>query len=405
MIDQRIELPDADATVAAGRRIGAVLRAGDLVVLIGDLGAGKTTLARGIGQALGVRGALTSPTFVLARRHPSLVGGPDVVHADLYRTLDRTLDRTAADADLDDLDLADPTAVTLVEWGRGRVDDLAGGDRLEITLDVEGTGRVLTVVGIGARWHGSTPPPAPASGHSRTADGPDGRPGVTTRERLGVGRRVLALDTATAATTAAALSARAGGVEVHAEDVHVDPRRHGEVLAPMVRDVLDAAGWAPRSLDLIAVGVGPGPFTGLRVGIAFAQAAGLALGIPVVGVSTLAAIAAGAGRLDPTRGQVAVAVRTRRVEVAWARYALATDRAPRLLTGPEVRGIDDLGGEATAGDAADAVSHPVAPIHPSAVDIARLALEFGSAVDTEQIVGPPAPSYLRRPDAVPGVGR
>lgn len=395
MIDQRIELPDADATVAAGRRIGALLRAGDVVVLTGDLGAGKTTLARGIGEALGVRGALTSPTFVLARRHPSLVGGPDVVHADLYRT--------DADAELDDLDLADPTAVTLVEWGRGRVEDLAGGDRLEITLDVEGTGRVLTVVGIGARWAEGIGASAPASGHSRTANGPVERPGVTTRERLGAGTRVLALDTATAATTAAAVSARESGVDVHAEDVHVDPRRHGEVLAPMVRDVLGAAGWAPGALDLIAVGVGPGPFTGLRVGIAFAQAAGFALGIPVVGVSTLAAIAAGAGRLDPGLEQVAVAVRTRRVEVAWARYALVPDRRPRLLMGPEVRGIDECGPQATAGDAADAVTHPVAPIHPSAVDIARLALEFGSAVDAGQIIGPAVPCYLRRPDAVPGV--
>ncbi len=78
-------LPDVEATQGFGRRLGRVLRAGDLLVLTGDLGAGKTTLTQGIAEGLGVRGPITSPTFVIARVHPSLVGGPALVHVDAYR--------------------------------------------------------------------------------------------------------------------------------------------------------------------------------------------------------------------------------------------------------------------------------------------------------------------------------
>ena len=79
------QLETAEDTRAFGERLAGLLRAGDLVLLTGELGAGKTTLARGIGAALGVRGPVTSPTFVIARSHPSLVGGPALVHVDAYR--------------------------------------------------------------------------------------------------------------------------------------------------------------------------------------------------------------------------------------------------------------------------------------------------------------------------------
>jgi tRNA threonylcarbamoyladenosine biosynthesis protein TsaE len=104
---------------ALGCRIGGLLRPGDLVVLTGPLGAGKTTLAQGIGEGLGVRGPVTSPTFVIARVHPSLRGGPTLVHADAYRLSGR--------AEVDDLDLdADlDSSVTVVEWGEGMVEELA----------------------------------------------------------------------------------------------------------------------------------------------------------------------------------------------------------------------------------------------------------------------------------------
>ncbi|WIB32621.1 tRNA (adenosine(37)-N6)-threonylcarbamoyltransferase complex ATPase subunit type 1 TsaE [Curtobacterium sp. MCSS17_005] len=106
-----------------GARLAAVLRAGDLVVLTGPLGAGKTTLTRGLGAALGARGQVSSPTFVLARTHPT-TAGPDLVHVDAYRLSDPV--------ELDDLDLDWDAAIVVVEWGRGMVDGIS-----DSVLDVE----------------------------------------------------------------------------------------------------------------------------------------------------------------------------------------------------------------------------------------------------------------------------
>ena len=133
-----------------GRRLAALLRAGDLVILAGPLGAGKTTLVQGIGAGLGVRGPVTSPTFVIARVHPAVTGsGPALVHADAYRL--------GSFSEVDDLDLdtdAD-SAVTVVEWGTGLAEPLAE-DRLEITIepDQDGDVRTVRINGHGARWHG-----------------------------------------------------------------------------------------------------------------------------------------------------------------------------------------------------------------------------------------------------------
>ena len=133
-----------------GRRLAALLRAGDLVILAGPLGAGKTTLVQGIGAGLGVRGPVTSPTFVIARVHPALAGdGPALVHADAYRL--------GSIGEVDDLDLdADAaSAVTVVEWGSGLAEVLAE-DRLEISIepDPDGDTRTVRLHGHGARWHG-----------------------------------------------------------------------------------------------------------------------------------------------------------------------------------------------------------------------------------------------------------
>ncbi|MCP2030049.1 tRNA threonylcarbamoyl adenosine modification protein YjeE [Okibacterium sp. HSC-33S16] len=118
-----IELP-FDGTVATaddmhdlGVGLGASLHAGDLLVLTGPLGAGKTTLTRGIGEGLGVRGPVTSPTFVLARTHPSLTDGPPLVHVDAYRL--------SSPLELDDLDIDFAGSVVIVEWGRGMLDGIA----------------------------------------------------------------------------------------------------------------------------------------------------------------------------------------------------------------------------------------------------------------------------------------
>jgi len=117
---------------ALGEQIGGMLRPGDLVVLTGPLGAGKTTLTRGIAAGLGVRGPVQSPTFVLARTHPSLVGGTPLVHVDAYRL--------GSPAELDDLDIDFEGSAVVVEWGRGMVDGLRD-HWWEIELDREWHGR------------------------------------------------------------------------------------------------------------------------------------------------------------------------------------------------------------------------------------------------------------------------
>jgi tRNA threonylcarbamoyladenosine biosynthesis protein TsaE len=162
---------------ALGRSLASVLRAGDLVILSGGLGAGKTTLTQGIGEGLDVRGPITSPTFVIARVHPSLgrdvVGGdiggvgrgPALVHADAYRI--------GTALELDDLDLDTDTAssVTVVEWGEGLAEGLSAA-RLEIAITpaaraaaaaseqddpddgAEDVPRIVRVYAVGERWEG-----------------------------------------------------------------------------------------------------------------------------------------------------------------------------------------------------------------------------------------------------------
>ena len=138
------ELPTLADTQAFGRELAEVLRAGDLVVLSGPLGAGKTALTQGIGAGLGVRGPVTSPTFVLARVHRG--GRLPLVHVDAYRL--------ASVADVDDLDL-DATAeeaVTVVEWGHGLVEQLAD-EHLVVELDRRDDDvRTARLVPVGAGW-------------------------------------------------------------------------------------------------------------------------------------------------------------------------------------------------------------------------------------------------------------
>jgi tRNA threonylcarbamoyladenosine biosynthesis protein TsaE len=109
-----VEVATPEEMHAYGLRLGRELRAGQLLVLTGPLGAGKTTLTRGIGEGLGVRGPVTSPTFVLARTHPSLVDGPPLVHVDAYRL--------GSALELDDLDIDFARSVVVVEWGAGLLD-------------------------------------------------------------------------------------------------------------------------------------------------------------------------------------------------------------------------------------------------------------------------------------------
>lgn len=152
-------IADGDAMRALARDVFAPhLRAGDVVILSGDLGAGKTTFTQGLGEALGVRGPVASPTFIIARTHPSLVGGPALIHVDAYRLTSL--------AELDDLDL-DATvdsSVTVVEWGEDRAEQLSQ-DRIHVVIartrggevDMERPDeglRTVTVTTHGDRWAG-----------------------------------------------------------------------------------------------------------------------------------------------------------------------------------------------------------------------------------------------------------
>lgn len=113
----RREVTTAEAMHELGQSLGAGLVAGDVLILTGPLGAGKTTFTRGLAEGLGVRGPVQSPTFVIARTHPSLVGGAPLVHMDAYRL--------GSAAELDDLDVHVPSSVVVVEWGRGMAEELA----------------------------------------------------------------------------------------------------------------------------------------------------------------------------------------------------------------------------------------------------------------------------------------
>ncbi len=142
-----LQVPDEDAMHQLGARIASELRAGDLVILVGPLGAGKTTFTRGVGQALGVVGNVSSPTFVIARTHHMENREELFVHADAYRL--------GSVAELDDLDIDFANSIVLVEWGKGMLDGVAS-NWLEIEIERDHSGesevRQVRVSGFGERW-------------------------------------------------------------------------------------------------------------------------------------------------------------------------------------------------------------------------------------------------------------
>jgi tRNA threonylcarbamoyl adenosine modification protein YeaZ len=206
---------------------------------------------------------------------------------------------------------------------------------------------------------------------------------------------VLALDTSTPATTVSL----ADDGRVLAERTEVAANRHGELLSPLVAQVVADAGAQLEDVGLVAVGVGPGPFTGLRVGLVTALSLADALGVPARGVCSLDAVAFAADR--PWSDGFAVVTDARRKEVYWARYA-----GSRRVEGPHVdrptvvaerlRPGSRVAGAATtlyAAELADHVMDDAAP-YPSAAAVARLATDAAWCL-------PVQPMYLRRPDARP----
>ena len=179
----QVSTSNADQTRSLGEDLGRVLAAGDLVMLSGGLGAGKTTLTQGIGIGMGVRGRVASPTFIVARVHPSLSGGPDLIHADAYRIKD------LSDLETLDLDSSLDEAVTVVEWGEGKTEAMsnerlsievrrASGGQAETDGDIidlehmdDGT-RLIVLRAHGHRWDGVLDAVVAAHG-GRRIDEPD----------------------------------------------------------------------------------------------------------------------------------------------------------------------------------------------------------------------------------------
>ncbi len=215
---------------------------------------------------------------------------------------------------------------------------------------------------------------------------------------------LLALDTATPAVTVALHD----GERVLAESLAVDARRHGELLAPGIAAVLAQAGVRISDLTGIAVGTGPGPFTGLRVGLVTARTMAAALGITAYGVCTLDALATRAVDDGAVGGQpFVVATDARRREVYWASYEPGMP-VPQRVSGPEVsRAAEvDVAGRPVVGRGAELypedLGEPVGPLDPSAAALASFAVRsLAAGVD----LGDLTPLYLRRPDVHEGGGR
>jgi tRNA threonylcarbamoyl adenosine modification protein YeaZ len=214
---------------------------------------------------------------------------------------------------------------------------------------------------------------------------------------------LLAFDTATPAVTVALHD----GTAVVAAELAVDARRHGELLAPAIARVLATAGAAAGDLTGIAVGTGPGPYTGLRAGLVTARALGDALGLPVHGVCSMDIIAFEAAargdlsRGDPSGGGFTVATDARRKEVYWARYTAGGSRMHGPDVGPpgDAADVGPVAGEGPWLYPAE-LGPPAGPRYPSAAALA--ALVAGRLAAGGELL-PPEPLYLRRPDArVPG---
>ncbi|MFG2578479.1 tRNA (adenosine(37)-N6)-threonylcarbamoyltransferase complex dimerization subunit type 1 TsaB [Streptomyces malaysiensis] len=208
---------------------------------------------------------------------------------------------------------------------------------------------------------------------------------------------LLALDTATPAVTVALHD----GSAVIAESCEVDARRHGELLLPAVHRTLKEAGTELGAVTEIVVGAGPGPYTGLRVGLVTAATFGAALGVPVHGLCTLDGIAYAAGRAG-LEGPFVVATDARRKEVYWARYDDARTRATEPAVdhpadlAERIAGLPAIGAGALLYPAAFADVPPGMPEHQSAGALASLAAE---KLARGEELPPPRPLYLRRPDA------
>ncbi len=208
----------------------------------------------------------------------------------------------------------------------------------------------------------------------------------------------MGFDTATAVTSVGLMRSMPDAAD-HAlgERCHHDPRRHGEVLPVFIDEVLRAGGVAPADLDAVAVGIGPGAFTGLRVGLATAQALGAALEIPVYGVSTLDVVAFATGRTEP----FAVVTDARRREYFWATYSRCDSRAGEPAVGPASVAREALQTQTVlcppGTPPLDGIDTELCE-EPSGLQLCRLVL---STLAAGKALAAPVPLYLRLPDVMP----
>jgi tRNA threonylcarbamoyladenosine biosynthesis protein TsaB len=208
---------------------------------------------------------------------------------------------------------------------------------------------------------------------------------------------VVGFDTATPAVSVALHD----GERVVSEAFALDARRHGELLTPMIAKVMADAGAARGDLTGVAVGVGPGPYTGLRVGVVTARVLGAVLGLPVYGVCSLDILAAGSAASGAAGTGFLVATDARRREVYWARY----DASGRRLEGPAVGRADSIPGAgelpvAGAGGPLypEAFGPLIAPLYPDARTLCEIVAVRPPGAARPPLL-PAEPLYLRRPDA------
>jgi tRNA threonylcarbamoyladenosine biosynthesis protein TsaB len=365
--------------------LGRELGPGDVIVLAGDLGAGKTVFTSGLAAGLGFHGPVTSPTFTLVHEY---AGRIPLLHLDLYRLDTETevlglgLDERLADSVLviewgDKFPNALPPATVVVTITFG-----ASGDEREISVVHRDrrAGRAVVSSGptVAARSvrESRTPPAA-----TRSPAGTTARPAFVANDGL-----VLGVDTSTDHVVVALGS----GGELLASSTTLTDRTHCEVLVPRIQGVLREAGVGPGDLDAVAVGIGPGWFTGLRVGVVTAKTLARVLGVPLVAFSSLEAVA-WSWRED---GRVVVpVVDARRREVFWGRFRHgvrvgddrvgAPDALREQLTGDELLVGSGVG---LAGRGEPDVSGPIDPI---------ALISLGTPADIAGTV----PRYLRRTDA------
>ncbi|MCL6580068.1 MAG: tRNA (adenosine(37)-N6)-threonylcarbamoyltransferase complex dimerization subunit type 1 TsaB [Firmicutes bacterium] len=302
-------------TESLGAALGALLGPGDVVALTGPLGAGKTCLARGITRGLGAAERAASPSFTLVREYP---GRLPVRHVDLYR-----LER----ADLADLgwrELFHGQGVAVVEWA-DRAWDLLPERRYEVDVAFDPSGdrtrRVITLTLRGGEREAVTPGhPYPCGAGPVRSSRPVPAPAAWPA-------RVFAIETSTGARSLAAVNSG------RLEELFWEPAPDAypaEDLSASIREALGLAGLTPRDLELIAVALGPGSFTGVRVGLAAAKALAWALGVPLKGVGTLDVLARTARRRAAASvgTPVLVLVDARRGEVFGAAYDRDADPLP-----------------------------------------------------------------------------